>query len=136
MSEQQIGPPADTAPPADAPAPDPPPVIDLTADEAPMRLERDALGPLAIPAGASYGIHTARAVNALAISPTRLSDYPDLVSALGAVKQAAEDAGDNATSGIVDDWTDQAEQRAWFALQANQLVNSLRPRLQRLAEQA
>jgi aspartate ammonia-lyase len=75
------------------------PVIDLTGDDPPMRLERDALGPLAIPAGASYGIHTARAVSALAISTTRLSDYPDLVSALGAVKQAAARA--NLDAGVL-----------------------------------
>jgi len=42
------------------------------------------------------------------------ADNLALVEGFRAVKQAAEDAGDNATSGIVDDWTDQAEQRAWF----------------------
>ena len=30
------------------------------------------------------------------------------------VKEAAEEAGDNATSGIVDDWSDQCEERIWF----------------------
>ena len=30
------------------------------------------------------------------------------------VKEAAEEAGDNATSGIVDDWADQCEERIWF----------------------
>ena len=37
-----------------------------------------------------------------------------LVESLRAAKAAATDAGDNATEGIVDDWTDQAEERAWF----------------------
>ena len=46
------------------------------------------------------------------------ADNLALVEGLRAVKQAAEDAGDNATSGIVDDWTDQAEQRAWFLFEA------------------
>jgi len=32
---------------------------------------------------------------------------------------AAEEAKDNATSGIVDDWTDQAEERAWFLFEAS-----------------
>lgn len=41
-----------------------------------------------------------------------------LVEAFRAVKAAATDAGDNATEGIVDDWTDQAEQRAWFLFEA------------------
>ncbi|PXW72951.1 starvation-inducible DNA-binding protein [Blastomonas natatoria] len=30
------------------------------------------------------------------------------------VKELAGQAGDNATDGIVDDWTDQAQERAWF----------------------
>ena len=30
------------------------------------------------------------------------------------VKEEAEAAGDNATSGIVDDWIDQCEERIWF----------------------
>jgi starvation-inducible DNA-binding protein len=41
-----------------------------------------------------------------------------LVESLRAAKKAATDAGDNATEGIVDDWTDQAEQRAWFLFEA------------------
>jgi starvation-inducible DNA-binding protein len=41
-----------------------------------------------------------------------------LVETFRAVKKAAGDAGDNATEGIVDDWTDQAEQRAWFLFEA------------------
>ncbi|MGB5077457.1 MAG: DNA starvation/stationary phase protection protein [Sphingorhabdus sp.] len=41
-------------------------------------------------------------------------DNEALVKALKSAKQLAEDAGDNATDGLLDDWTDQAEQRAWF----------------------
>ena len=41
-----------------------------------------------------------------------------LVATFRAVKAAATEAGDNATEGIVDDWTDQAEQRAWFLFEA------------------
>ena len=33
---------------------------------------------------------------------------------LGEVKDEAEKVGDNATSGIVDDWIDQCEERIWF----------------------
>ncbi len=36
------------------------------------------------------------------------------VARLRAVKELAGQAGDNATDGIVDDWTDQAQERAWF----------------------
>ncbi|MCB2051268.1 MAG: DNA starvation/stationary phase protection protein [Novosphingobium sp.] len=37
-----------------------------------------------------------------------------LVDAIRIAKAAAGEAGDNATDGIADDWTDQAEQRVWF----------------------
>jgi starvation-inducible DNA-binding protein len=36
------------------------------------------------------------------------------VQTLKATKELAGEAGDNATDGVIDDWTDQAEQRAWF----------------------
>lgn len=36
------------------------------------------------------------------------------VARLRAVKELAGQAGDNATDGMVDDWTDQAQERAWF----------------------
>src|SRR5690606_3540711 len=36
---------------------------------------------------------------------------------LGQVKDAAEEAGDHATSGVVDDWIDEAEERIWFLTQ-------------------
>lgn len=41
-----------------------------------------------------------------------------LVEDLKRAKDAADDAGDNATSGVIDSWTDEAEQRAWFLLEA------------------
>lgn len=37
-----------------------------------------------------------------------------LVEQLRAAKALATEAGDNATEGLIDDWTDEAEQRAWF----------------------
>lgn len=46
-------------------------------------------------------------------------DNLKLVEALRGVKSAATEAGDNATEGIVDDWTDQAEERAWFLFEAS-----------------
>ncbi len=36
---------------------------------------------------------------------------------LRAAKAAASEAGDNATDGVVDDWTDQCQQRIWFLTQ-------------------
>jgi len=42
------------------------------------------------------------------------SDNEALVESLKALKDVADKAGDNATDGLLDDWTDMAEQRAWF----------------------
>ena len=42
-----------------------------------------------------------------------------LVASLREAKDIVDAAKDNATSGILDDWTDQAEQRAWFLFEAS-----------------
>ena len=42
-----------------------------------------------------------------------------LIDALRRAKALADDARDNATSGQIDDWTDAAEQRAWFLFEAS-----------------
>ena len=41
-------------------------------------------------------------------------DNLKLVALLREAKEIVDDAKDNATSGILDEWTDQAEERAWF----------------------
>ena len=41
-------------------------------------------------------------------------DNASLVASLKALKEAADKAGDNATDGLIDDWTDMAEERVWF----------------------
>ena len=41
-----------------------------------------------------------------------------LVEALREAKDIADAAKDNATSAMIDDWTDQAERRAWFLFEA------------------
>lgn len=41
-------------------------------------------------------------------------DNRKLVERLKSMKQLADDAGDNATDGLIDDWTDMAEERVWF----------------------
>jgi len=46
------------------------------------------------------------------------ADNVALVESLRAAKKVAEEAGDNATDGLIDDWTDQAEERAWFLFEA------------------
>ena len=46
-------------------------------------------------------------------------DNKKLHERLGTVKDEAESVGDNATSGIIDDWIDQCEERIWFLNQAS-----------------
>lgn len=43
-----------------------------------------------------------------------VADNTTYIAQLRATKVAAGNAGDNATDGVVDDWTDQAQQRVWF----------------------
>ncbi len=42
-----------------------------------------------------------------------------MVRALREAKDIAEDARDGATGSLIDDWTDQAEERAWFLFEAS-----------------
>ena len=56
-------------------------------------------------------------VDALAMVKALRDDNAALVETIRAVKAAATEAGDNATEGMSDDWTDQAEQRVWFLTQ-------------------
>lgn len=46
-------------------------------------------------------------------------DNLKLVESFRAAKEAATQARDNATEGLIDDWTDQAEERAWFLFEAS-----------------
>jgi fumarate hydratase class II len=63
-----------------------------------MRIERDTMGELAVPADAYYGVQTARAVENFPISSLR---FPrDFIRALGLIKWAA--AGVNASLGLID----------------------------------
>ena len=47
-------------------------------------------------------------------------DNLSLVESLRELKDLADEAKDNATSAIVDEWTDAAEQRAWFLFESAQ----------------
>jgi starvation-inducible DNA-binding protein len=50
------------------------------------------------------------------------ADNLSLVEALRHAKELADEAKDNATSGIIDTWTDFAERRAWFLFEATRGV--------------
>ena len=52
-----------------------------------------------------------------AMVETLRDDNTALVEDLKTLKQAADDAGDNATSALVDEWQDAAEERVWFLRQ-------------------
>lgn len=53
-----------------------------------MRIEKDLLGELEVPADAYYGIHTQRALNNFKISSGKLQDHPELIRGLVMVKKA------------------------------------------------
>lgn len=73
----------------------------MTEGASATRTERDSLGELEIPAGAYWGIHTARALENFRISRREISVYPDLIIAYAQVKQAAARA--NRELGVLDD---------------------------------
>ena len=56
-------------------------------------------------------------VDAMTMVRVLRDDNVTLVARIRAAQAAAGDAGDNATDGMSDDWTDQAEQRVWFLSQ-------------------
>lgn len=56
-------------------------------------------------------------VDAMAMVKALRDDNATLVERIRAAKAAATAAGDNATEGAADDWTDQAQQRVWFLSQ-------------------
>jgi len=64
------------------------------------RVEHDLIGDRQVPADAYYGVHTLRALENFPITGTEISIYPELVSALACVKQAAAIA--NRELGLLD----------------------------------
>ncbi|MFE4952052.1 aspartate ammonia-lyase [Leifsonia sp. NPDC056665] len=64
------------------------------------RTEHDSLGPVEVPADAYWGAHTRRAVENFPISGRGIGTYPELVTALALVKQAAARA--NAEIGVLE----------------------------------
>ena len=63
--------------------------IRLPTDHGLTRIEHDLLGDLAVPAGAYYGVQTARALENFQITGIPLSHFPNFVRALAMVKKAA-----------------------------------------------
>ncbi len=59
-------------------------------------------------------------VSAAAMLGELRDDNLKMIEKLRAAKGLADDAKDNATSAVIDEWTDAAEQRAWFLFEAAQ----------------
>jgi hypothetical protein len=59
------------------------------ADDQGVRIEHDPIGDKEVPADAHYGVHTAGAVENLAITGSVIAQRPELITALAAVEQAA-----------------------------------------------
>lgn len=53
-------------------------------------------------------------LGAMAMVKELFEDNTAYVGSLKEAKALAGEAGDNATDSLIDDWTDQTEQRAWF----------------------
>jgi len=68
----------------------------------------------AIAASARIADQDSASLTAEAMVAELRDDNVRLVADLREAKAASSAAGDNATDGIIDDWTDQAEQRVWF----------------------
>ena len=84
------------------------------------RTEHDLLGDREVPAHAYYGVHSLRALENFPITRTAISIYPDLVTALACVKQAAALA--NRELGLLDEVRAQAIQRACEEVRAGALL--------------
>jgi len=84
------------------------------------RTEHDLLGDREVPAQAYYGVHSLRALENFPITRTAISIYPDLVSALACVKQAAALA--NSELGLLDERRAQAIARACAELREGRLL--------------
>ncbi len=64
--------------------------------------------------------NNAEFVSAAAMLAELRDDNLKMIVKLREAKDLADEAKDNATSAVIDDWTDAAEQRAWFLFEAAQ----------------
>jgi starvation-inducible DNA-binding protein len=87
---------------------------DLVAERV-RKLGQDTLTSIgAIAAKQRINDHDSTSTDAPKMLKELHADNETLIKALKDAKDLADKAGDNATAGLLDDWTDQAEQRAWF----------------------
>ena len=87
---------------------------DLVAERV-RKLGQDTLTSIgAIAAKQRINDHDSTSTDAPKMLKELHADNETLIKALKDAKDLADKAGDNATDGLLDDWTDQAERRAWF----------------------
>lgn len=87
---------------------------DLVAERV-RKLGQDTLTSIgAIAAKQRINDHDSTSTDAPKMLKELHADNETLIKALKDAKDLADKAGDNATDGLLDEWTDQAEQRAWF----------------------
>lgn len=87
---------------------------DLVAERV-RKLGQDTLTSIgAIAAKQRIKDHDSTSTDAVQMLKALHTDNETLIQALKEAKDLAGEAGDNATDGLLDDWTDEAEQRAWF----------------------
>jgi starvation-inducible DNA-binding protein len=88
--------------------------IDLIAERV-RKLDADTLTSLgAVAKATQIKDQNSATLSAEDMIAELLADNEAVIKRLKGMKDLAEEAGDNATDGLLDDWTDMAEQRAWF----------------------
>lgn len=92
-------------------------LTDIVAERVRKQGGKTLTSPDAISARTRITPQDSTDLDAMAMVKELYEDNVSYVQRLREVKAAAEEAGDNATDGMADDWTDQAEQRAWFLRQ-------------------
>ncbi|MEH6757185.1 MAG: DNA starvation/stationary phase protection protein [Parasphingorhabdus sp.] len=96
----------------------------LTTDAIAERVRKNGQGTLTsigdISKRQTIADNDAASVSAQDMLKELRKDNLALVANLRAAKELAGEAGDNATDGMLDDWTDQAEERAWFLLESTE----------------
>ena len=89
-------------------------ITDLAAERVRKNGQRTLTSIGAIAAKQAIADNDAESVSALDMLEELRKDNLAFADRLKDVKELCEAARDNATDGLIDDWTDQAEGRAWF----------------------
>ena len=93
-------------------------ITDLIAERVRKNGQASLTSIASIAANQSIADHDDLNIDANEMLKILADDNRKLVNKIREVKELATEAGDNATDGIADDWTDQAEQRIWFLTQS------------------